>query len=386
MNQILNERYGEKTEKFVQNLVSGNANVQKYIIDSLGYEYDGSEKFEKGERYLNNITPDFKISKGNKVLAIVECKGADINVTDYVRGIGQLLQYEHFFEVNYSPNKNDKYVEDFKTVYLYPSDVIKNNTFNVATFKYPKTTQLLEVNVSNYIVRSISEEEKRKVKDLWVGTEAVSQYYFRDTRLFEDYILLKYLDYSEKNNKNIEEKFNKKFIPRAKLELNILRKFETPNNRNWRNAWITLSNCGFIDSNNFPTEAGKYMSKKTYEEFCLEMFKGYIKPYAELIFEFLTITPSSSSSDLAEKINNKFNGKPVLFLTESEGRYLSSWMNIFRDDYGFLDFESRKKDRKINYNPFPSISDKEFLENIKKFTRANEYLERFKSLLHSGEV
>lgn len=83
--------------------MAGRPDVQKYIIDSLGFEYDSTEIFEKGLRHYNNIIPDFRITKGEQILAIVECKGPGINVTDYVRGIGQLLQYEYFYDKKYSP-------------------------------------------------------------------------------------------------------------------------------------------------------------------------------------------------------------------------------------------------------------------------------------------
>ena len=53
-------------------------------------------------------------------------------MTDYVRGIGQLLQYEFFYEKNITENKSDIYSENFKTLYLYPDDVIKNNDFNIS--------------------------------------------------------------------------------------------------------------------------------------------------------------------------------------------------------------------------------------------------------------
>lgn len=36
--------------------------------------------------------------KENKVRAIIECKSGAIGVSEYVRGIGQIFQYEYFFE------------------------------------------------------------------------------------------------------------------------------------------------------------------------------------------------------------------------------------------------------------------------------------------------
>ena len=49
-------------------------------------------------------------------------------------------------------------------------------------------------------------------------------------------------------------------------------------------------------------------------------------------------------------IKNKYNNKDIMYLTESNGRYISSWLNIMRDDYGIFDFESRTTNRKLIYN------------------------------------
>ena len=100
---ILDKRINPKSEKYIQNQVINNKSLQKYIIDSLNIKYEDSIKFSKGLTYDNRILPDIKISKGDEVLALMECKGANINVTDYVRGIGQLFQYEDFFERNTHP-------------------------------------------------------------------------------------------------------------------------------------------------------------------------------------------------------------------------------------------------------------------------------------------
>ena len=63
------------------------------------------------------MLPDIKILRKNEILALIECKGPKINVTDYVRGTGQLLKYENFFEKNITENKTDKYSPNFKTIY-----------------------------------------------------------------------------------------------------------------------------------------------------------------------------------------------------------------------------------------------------------------------------
>ena len=51
------------------------------------------------------------------------------------------------------------YDKNFKTIYLFPSTVLKQNTFNVAKFKYPKSIQILELNEVNNAIRLISEKE-----------------------------------------------------------------------------------------------------------------------------------------------------------------------------------------------------------------------------------
>ena len=350
--------------------------MQKYIIDSLGHTYHGYERFVPEVKYINGITVDFKIVRDNEVLALVECKSGAINVTDFVRGIGQLLQYEYFSEENITTHE-ETYSQNFKTVYFYPSDVIKNNSFNVARFKYPVSTQLLEVNIDNYIVRSIDESELVKIEDVWVNKSAVSQYYFRDNRIFELYMLLKYLAHLDKKNSDT--------IKRSDTEINILRRFETPNNNNWRNAFITVAGLGFINKDNRLNEAGKFMMQYSYEEFCLEIFNSYIKPYATAIVTAMRNKPTIALKELEININSMFGNQPVLYLTDSKTRYLSSWLNIFRDDYGFLDFDTRSSQRHFVYNPF-ELDNAAFLDKIRQHNKAKRYLAREDYLIKMGVI
>jgi len=68
-----------------------------------------------------------------------------------------------------------------------------------------------------------------------------------------------------------------------------------------------------------------------------------------------------------------------LFVTQAGRRYVSSWLNIFRDDFGFIDFTSRKTDRTINYNPL-EISKNQLQKNIIKYTKAKPYLKIINTL------
>tara|TARA_X000000950_G_C13840124_1_gene629840 strand:+ start:361 stop:1476 length:1116 start_codon:yes stop_codon:yes gene_type:complete len=366
---ILDKRINPKSEKYIQNQVINNKSLQKYIIDSLNIKYEDSIKFSKGLTYDNRILPDIKISKGDEVLALMECKGANINVTDYVRGIGQLFQYEDFFERNITENKTDTYSKNFKTVYLYPVDVIKNNDFNIANFKYPKTTKILQINLNNFALREFSEEQRKKFSSLGQSLIAISEYYFRDNRLFELYILIQYL----KDNFNDQ----KRQLYRTDLENNHLRKINVINNGNWRNAFISLAGMGFINHKNNLSEKGKEVSKLNCYEFNTMIFFDYIKPYVEELFPLINKNNDIKISDLLLEVKKKHKQKDILFVTESKGRYISSWLNIFRDDFGFIDFEPRRTERKINYNPL-NISKEELTNKIIQFSKIDFYLKKTK--------
>lgn len=362
---ILDKRSDKFSEKYIQNQVINNLNLQKYVLDNLGIEQSNSIKFTKGLTYANRILPDIKISKGKEILALVECKGAKINVTDYVRGIGQLLQYEYFYEKNITENKSDIYSENFKTLYLYPDDVIKNNDFNISNFKYPKSTKVLHVNLKNFAVAEFSEDQRKRYSGLGENLIAISKYYFRDNRIFELYILIKYL---KKNFGHVRRKLDRNY-----LEVNHLRKFKTPNNNNWRNAFITLSVMGLISEKNNLSQKGLELSSTDFPEFCAMIFYDYCKPYVDEIFKILNKNKDIKLKGLLENIKQNNNGKDILFLTQSETRYLSSWLNILRDDFGFLSFKPKQTNRTINYSPL-NINKSKLIENIKKYNKAENFI------------
>ncbi|GAA8347704.1 hypothetical protein HpNP15_04610 [Helicobacter pylori] len=72
---------------------------------------------------INGITADFTLFERNKVRAIIECKGGAIGVSEYVRGIGQIFQYEYFFE-NHLSLKNYGFCQNFNSVLVFPESVL----------------------------------------------------------------------------------------------------------------------------------------------------------------------------------------------------------------------------------------------------------------------
>ena len=372
----------EIQEKLFQELIKNNNSIQSYILDALDLDSVNAD-FDKETKYINGITSDFTIISNSEITAIIECKRADINVTEYVRGIGQLFQYDYFYRKNITPKNLSALTYNsnrFVSVLIIPSTFIKNTQLNIGRFAYPKTFKLLEINLNNNYVRQITEDELNTLANAAnENLVTISQYYIRDNRLFELYICLKYLRI--KGSFNNKEKLN-----RQDLEEN-LRKVETINNRNWRNVFISLSLLGFINSNNQLTEIGLIMSNKDYSDFILNMYQDYLKPFIDEIMDTLTSDKSSSikisNDEISRKLRDKHGGKDILFLTESANRYISSWMNILRDDFGCVQFRPRNSKREILYHP-KELNELTLKNKISSNTSANKYIEKFDSLAKKG--
>jgi hypothetical protein len=85
------------------------------------------------------------------------------------------------------------------------------------------------------------------------------------------------------------------------------------------------------------------------------------------------------NNEIGEIIRQKYKNKDILFLTDSNNRYISSWLNIMRDDLGCIDFESRKPIRKINFMP-KELDENNRINKIKKFSKSREYIENFNQI------
>lgn len=362
-------------ESELHNLIINDNKVQKYILSLLNMA-DCNYVFIHEDSYPNGMIADFTLKQDNKVHAIIECKGSRIGVNDYVRGIGQILQYQYFAE-NHLSTKGYEFVDSTKAVFCFPSSIIKNPNFNIGLFRYPKDTVIMEVNETNHNVRVISEAELEKFREAFNNNlVTISQYYVRDNRIFELYILLRYL--------HLQKIKGKTSVDRTDAELNFLRLIETPNNKNWRNAFISLSSLGFIDSNNLPTNIGTTYANYDFGEFAYELLESYIKPYISLFFDVFNDYDSNefviSNKQISENIRTKYNNKDVLFVTDSDERYISSWMNILRDDYGCISFEPRKYLRKINYNP-NDLRKEVLINKINNNSIAKKYIDKFIDLI-----
>ncbi|UOS14412.1 hypothetical protein [Helicobacter pylori] len=111
-----------RLEKDFQDLIASNNNVQKDICSVLEMDYKDF-KLLREDTYINGIIADFTLFERNKVRAIIECKGGAIGVSEYVRGIGQIFQYEYFFE-NHLSLKNYGFCQNFNSVLVFPESVL----------------------------------------------------------------------------------------------------------------------------------------------------------------------------------------------------------------------------------------------------------------------
>ncbi len=355
-------------ESQLVDIIKQNTNLQRQISDILNVE---SIELNNEDRFINGMLIDFTITSDNgKIIALMECKGDDIGVTDFVRGIGQVLQYQHFVDNKIDP-KSRGYNSNAKAILIFPSNLLVNNAFNLGRFRFPDGILIIEVNNFNHLPRLISKGELNKLaRENSEKLQTISQYYIRDNRVFEYFILL--------NSLSVQYFLKKSKIDRKDFEDSVLKKLKVINNGNWRNSFISLASFGFINSHNLPTKIGVDIIFNGYYEFAYIMYESYIKPYFKEIIELFEgkneIT--FNNNEICQIISDKYHKKEVLYLTESNGRYISSWMNIMRDDYGVIDFEPRSNLKRLNYNIL-ELNKEKIIENIKKFSKANIYLQDY---------
>ena len=363
-------------ESEVHDLIIG----EKIIQDGLKSILDINDEIKliHEDEYINGIIADFTLVHNEKIRSIIEVKGGKIGITDYIRRIGQIFQYEYFCEKDVI-HKSIPYDKDFNTIYMFPSTVLRNNTFNVAKFKYPNSTMIIELNEVNNAVRHLSRKELA-VLDMATDDNLVtiSQYYFRDNRIFEYYILLKYL--------LLLNSMGHTSCKRTEVEDRFLKKIGTINNGNWRNAFITVSLLGLINRDNMPTSAGKALAILEYEDFAVKIYYSYLSIYADEFFGCFggKNTLIANNPQISEIIKAKYKNRDVLFLTQSKNRYISSWLNILRDDYGIISFEPSSSKRILNYIP-SDLQSNAFALQIKKYSLAYPYIEKYFKLIQNGE-
>ncbi|CAM11340.1 hypothetical protein PA0005 [Candidatus Phytoplasma australiense] len=303
---------------------------------------------QKEEKFIDNIKADFCFyNHKNKIIAILECKG-QVGITEYIRGVGQILQYQGFKENNIF----DKFLNETKVILVVPSSVFgKKSHFNPAKVFYPKETELLVINNQNHTLNLFNPNKIYKNKKQTSAFKKIDicPYYFRDTRIWELYFWLK-----EIHNLNIIS--YKKIHRKKDIEDNIIKqnkKIFYKNillENNPRNALITLSSLGLVDYNNVLTDIGQNIATLDLENFCLKLIKDYFQDIVEVLLFALDELGKKQNKKYLEKISynqivevikKEFDNQDILFLTDSQNRYISSWMNVLKKDLGCINFLSK---------------------------------------------
>ncbi|MFR4231725.1 hypothetical protein, partial [Clostridium sp.] len=114
--------------------------------------------------------------------------------------------------------------------------------------------------------------------------------------------------------------------------------------------------------------------------------KDYLYPYIDILMDVLIENSTDNicnlnNQQISDLIRNRYDGKDVLFLTESNGRYISSWLNIMRDDFGCIQFAARSSERKIIYKP-SELRQTDLTRKIKEYSNAKQYIDNFESSIN----
>lgn len=379
-------------EAELHNKIKERLDFQRKICELLDIDFETCE-FVSEDQFPNGIMVDFTLKSNGKVKALIELKGDDIGINDFVRGTGQVFQYQHFIDTK-ETIKNYIFDEAY-TVYLFPSEIITKGKFNIGLMSYPSNCKIVEYNDETESFRLISEKQLNILKgEKRKQVATISQYYIRDTRLFELYIALKYIVLLKLLGNN--------FFDRKMME-EFLKQLDVPDKRNWRNAFISLSSLGLTSSENRPTEKGLLLGTHDFGFFVNDIYRNYIKPYVDILQKALEESNSDKTTvsleDISKIISSDFGGQEVLFLTDSDNRYLSSWLNIMRDDCGCIDFEKNKTKKlfttnykmkdynsaaiinKINRLSYPKSKIMEFMRLFKKeYLKENKIYEKINNL------
>jgi len=329
-------------EPEVQHILENN--IENILKACLGFT--GSFASRPQFPLKNSIQADLGVtdSSGN-ILALFECKG-DVGVNELVTGIGQVVQYQNHiekaFEYSYHPSA--------QAFLVVPKHVLE--VYEVQYLFFPEHSGIILIDEATK--KFISMRKERISTERLSRTKIISPYYIRDNRLGELYLGLKIIEAITPilGEQRITMDVVKRMMERVIINIG-----------NARNISISLHGLGFIDHENRLTAEGQRHARMDYFEFCKSLSRGQIAPFLNVIAaSLLRIAEdsgersysgfSTNPDSIKEKIKEMFGGYDILYLTESGTRYVSSWMNILRDDLRAVDFPPRDySNLRINYLP-----------------------------------
>ena len=340
------------TEPDVKNLFKNKDFVSKVLSDYFHYHLDFIVQHEI--ELENGITMDHLISDSDgAAILLVESKGGDIGITEFLRGVGQTVQYQHHIDKKIKL----KYSKNCKTLLAFPDELYSK--IDIDKIIFGDNVLLLVINSSNNSAKVV---DPAKIKGLFSAHQnivTISPYYIRDNKLGELYVsLLETRKRMGASSTRVSRDFT-----------SLLESIGAPNPGNARNIGISLASLGFVDSFNALTSSGFEFSKMDYSTFVTNIVEDYIYPYTNAIFYALfqisiresgnnNIIINASWEQINDEIRKNWNGQDVMYLTESGNRYMSSWFGILKDDLQCVEFTSGargSKPIKIKYFPLKGL-------------------------------
>lgn len=335
---------------------SDNPAIKQYLAQHLNY-FDDFTVMSEQKIFYGLKVDKVILDKNKKFLSLIECKG-DVGTTEYVRGIGQILQYR----TQAKKELRNRMAENFSIVLAFPNKLnTKQNPVEIEKLEYPNDAHLFIINSQNNSYKAINLAITKigsKTKYFGEKLVSISPYYFRDNTFAEYFIGLHTMYYrgfyQKKVSRNIDD---------------VLKVCGSHNPGNGRNVGITLSSLGFIDTNNRLTPDGHKFLELSYPKFVEKLTYDYAFPYINSVFSIINDNNDIKNKDhqrlLINKLWNLSDEQQIEFLTESDGKdktkYIGSWNYVLKRSLKCLDFDPRKTNFKVKYNPtigLPSIASK----------------------------
>lgn len=169
----------------------------------------------------------------------------------------------------------------------------------------------------------------------------------------------------------------------------LLNLIQSPNLGNGRNISISLSSFGFINSENELTILGYEFSQLNFIEFTMRLIDEYLYPYVNTLMTVLLehqnkLVTWNIVKDSCKAIWSVPSNREIEFLTESDTRYISSWMNILKDDIQCVSYLSKTQKKVVNiiYNPLPGLPNvSQLIKNKKINFTTPVYIENYLKII-----
>ena len=139
------------TEDEVKDFITPhNPAIKQYLAQHLNY-FDEFTVISEHKISYGLKVDKVILDKNKHYLSLIECKG-NVGTTDFVRGIGQILQYGS----QAKKEIGNRMSKDFSIILAFPNELnTKQNPVEVERLRYPDKTHLFIINSKNNSYKAI---------------------------------------------------------------------------------------------------------------------------------------------------------------------------------------------------------------------------------------